>query len=45
MGSNTLADWLLNPAKPEKIIERQNVVKEISATADWRQQSQAFGAA
>jgi DNA mismatch repair ATPase MutS len=44
MGSSALADWLLNPAKPEIIIERQAAVKELSAKTKWRQDLQALGA-
>ncbi len=45
MGSGTLADWLLNPAKAEDISKRQASVKELSAQPIWRQELQAFGAA
>lgn len=45
IGSSTLADWLLNPAIPEDILERQASVKELSAQTTWRQELQAFGIA
>lgn len=44
-GSDTLANWLLNPATPEIIMKRQAAVKELSANPLWRQELQAFGAA
>ena len=43
MGSATLAGWLLNPAGEATIIERQEAVKELSATTEWRQELQALG--
>lgn len=43
MGSAQLAAWLLNPAKPEVIIERQEAIKEIREKMLWRQEIQAFG--
>ncbi len=43
MGSATLASWLLNPANEQEILRRQEAIKELSATTEWRQQLQAFG--
>ncbi|MEO6733688.1 MAG: hypothetical protein ABIN01_20865 [Ferruginibacter sp.] len=43
MGSSTLADWLLKPADKNTIIQRQEAIKELSLTTEWRQQLQAFG--
>jgi hypothetical protein len=43
MGSTALADWLLNPADENTILKRQESVKELSATTEWRQELQAFG--
>ena len=45
MGNSTLAGWLLNPSKPNTILERQEAVKELVLQTAWRQQLQAFGAA
>jgi MutS domain V/MutS domain III len=43
MGSATLASWLLNPTSETMIIQRQDAVKELSGTTEWRQELQAFG--
>lgn len=43
MGSAALARWLLNPADENTILQRQDAVKELSATTEWRQELQAFG--
>lgn len=43
IGSNILADWLLNPVKPETILERQEAIKELVNQPIWRQQLQAYG--
>lgn len=43
MGSVTLAGWLLNPADENLVIQRQDAIKELSATTEWRQELQAFG--
>ena len=43
MGSAALAKWLLNPADENTILQRQEAVKELSATTEWRQELQAFG--
>jgi len=45
MGSNTLANWLLNPAYIHTILQRQAAVKELSTQNEWRQKLQALGAA
>ncbi len=43
MGAAQLAFWLLEPATPEAIIERQDAVKELKDKMNWRQDIQAFG--
>ncbi len=43
MGASQLADWLLNPAKKDEIIERQQSINEIKEKMLWRQDIQAFG--
>lgn len=43
MGASQLANWLLNPAKPGEIIERQEAIKEIKEKIHWRQDIQAYG--
>ena len=43
MGAAQLANWLLNPAKPEDIIERQAAIREIKDKMLWCQEIQAFG--
>jgi len=43
MGSSTLAQWLLQPASPAVILERQQAVKELHAITGWRQQLEAYG--
>ncbi|MEI9958184.1 MAG: hypothetical protein WDM90_18175 [Ferruginibacter sp.] len=43
MGSNTLAQWLLQPATVPTILQRQQAVKELTTTTEWRQQLQAYG--
>ena len=42
-GAKKLADWLLNPAKKEAIIERQDAVKELATLNIWRQNILAIG--
>jgi MutS domain V len=37
-GKSTLTDWLLHPAPPEEIIERQESVAELAAEIDLRQE-------
>jgi hypothetical protein len=43
MGNTTLANWLLHPAGTAAILERQEAVKELSQTTEWRQELQAYG--
>ncbi|MEP7165296.1 MAG: hypothetical protein ABI741_11415 [Ferruginibacter sp.] len=43
MGAAELARWLLFPAKPEEILERQAGIKEIKEKMLWRQDIQAYG--
>ncbi len=40
-GRNTLASWLLDPAPPAEIAERQAAVKELAPALDFRQQLEA----
>ena len=42
-GAKKLADWLLNPAKKDAIIERQDAVKELATLNIWRQNIYAIG--
>ena len=42
-GSVTLAGWLLRPAPPEEIAQRQPALAELSALEDWRERLAAFG--
>ncbi|MFL6429278.1 MAG: MutS-related protein [Acidobacteriaceae bacterium] len=37
-GQHTLADWLLHPAEPDEIIERQQAVRELTARLELREQ-------
>jgi hypothetical protein len=43
MGAGVLARWLLQPAPVNVILQRQEAVKELTATTDWRQELQAYG--
>ncbi len=43
LGAAQLADWLLNPANPEEIMERQVAINELKVKMNWRQNIQAFG--
>ena len=43
MGGALLAEWLLNPANIETLLQRQTAVKELSGKTEWRQQLQASG--
>jgi len=42
-GSGTLARWLLQPASPETVAERQGAIAELSPLDGWREQLAAFG--
>lgn len=44
-GSNQLAQWLLAPAEPEVVRERQRAVQELGPQVDWRQHFRAYGMA
>jgi DNA mismatch repair ATPase MutS len=44
-GNKLFAGWLLHPAKPEAILQRQQAVKELTTELKWRQQLQSHGAA
>ena len=43
MGAGMLSLWLLQPATTPVILQRQEAVKELSTTTEWRQQLQAYG--
>ncbi|MEP6677502.1 MAG: hypothetical protein ABJA78_20235 [Ferruginibacter sp.] len=43
MGGAVLAGWLLQPASPEMILQRQTAVKELTQKTEWRQALLAFG--
>ncbi len=43
LGGEKLANWLLDPAGTNKIIERQAAVKELKKLPAWRQNLQALG--
>ncbi len=43
MGSNTLAQWLLQPSATAIVSERQEAVKELAGKTEWRQQLEAYG--
>lgn len=45
LGQRKLADWLLVPASPEVIAQRQDGVQELSVLLDWRQHLQAYSLA
>ena len=42
-GRNTLARWLLGPAPPETIVDRQHAVRELAGLVEWRERLAAFG--
>ncbi|OJJ18100.1 hypothetical protein BKI52_29165 [marine bacterium AO1-C] len=42
-GEQTLAAWLLNPARPKEIQARQEATQELKEMLDWRQAFQARG--
>jgi hypothetical protein len=42
-GNRTFADWLLNPADPIIILQRQKAAKELTDQIEWRQQLRAYG--
>jgi len=43
MGAATLAEWLLQPATEDSIMERQAAIKELSNNTNWQQELQATG--
>jgi hypothetical protein len=43
IGGAAVANWLLNPAKEETIMERQTAIKELHSKTEWRQSLHAFG--
>lgn len=45
MGNTILANWLLNPAGKENILQKQVAVKELKGLHQWRQKLQALGTA
>ena len=42
-GNQLLADWLLTPATPQVIQERQKALQELMHQTNWRQELQAHG--
>jgi hypothetical protein len=42
-GQQLFANWLLYPANPESILQRQEAAKELSAHTAWRHQFRAYG--
>lgn len=42
-GKNQLASWLLNPAKPDLVRDRQKAIMELAGKLAWRQEFQAAG--
>jgi hypothetical protein len=42
-GNKLLADWLLDPASPASIQQRQEAIKELEPELSWRQQLQSCG--
>lgn len=42
-GEQTLAHWLLNPARPKEINARQEAIQELRKLLEWRQEFQARG--
>ena len=42
-GARLLADWVLEPATKNVIIDRQNAVAELSQLPGWNEQLQSFG--
>jgi hypothetical protein len=43
MGGSTLANWLLQPAPVNIILQRQEAIKELTVVAEWRQHLHAYG--
>lgn len=43
-GASTLARWLLAPAAPGEILQRQRAIEELAPGYDWRERLAAFGA-
>ena len=43
MGAASLANWLLYPALPAHIIERQIAIKELGSQPEWQQRFHAYG--
>jgi len=44
-GVKLFANWFLDPASSENILERQKAVQELSQQLEWRQQLQSYGIA
>ncbi|TMI62405.1 MAG: hypothetical protein E6H07_13370 [Bacteroidetes bacterium] len=44
-GNKLFSDWLLHPAEPEAILQRQHAVNELTTELNWRQQLQSYGTA
>lgn len=42
-GNRAFAEWLLHPAEPSMILQRQEAAKELAGTMEWRHQLVAYG--
>ena len=42
-GASALADWLLQPADIETLLQRQEAIKELCKVPEWKQELQAIG--
>ncbi len=42
-GNKLFSEWMLNPAPPTIILQRQEAVKELTQDVQWRQQLQSYG--
>jgi hypothetical protein len=42
-GNRVFADWLLHPAEPALILQRQEAAKELAGNMEWRHQLLAYG--
>ena len=43
-GASTLSRWLLTPAEPEEIRQRQQAIEELAPRNEWRERLAGFGA-
>ena len=42
-GNKLFSEWMLDPAPPTIILQRQEAVKELTQDVQWRQQLQSYG--